>query len=127
MPATTGRRRCSAPGFHGSTPPTQGCSNGRSASSEIASAAAGRRTNRTPDGLRWIDFDTVCRGPVEWDLAHLPHEAVTAFPEADLELLDAMRALQSAEVAIWCWHSYGRAPEVDEAAHLHLQRVRDLY
>ncbi len=23
----------------------------------------------TRDGLRWIDFEEVCRGPVEWDLA----------------------------------------------------------
>jgi hypothetical protein len=81
---------------------------------------------RTPSGLRWIDLDTVCRGPLEWDLAHLPQEAAAAFPEADLELLDAMRNLQSAEVAVWCWASYGRAPEVDEAAHFHLERIRGL-
>ncbi len=79
---------------------------------------------RTPAGLRWIDLDTVCHGPLEWDLAHLGEAAAQAFPERDLELLRVMRRLVSAEVAIWCWQSYGRAPEVDEAAHFHLERLR---
>lgn len=78
----------------------------------------------TADGPRWIDLDTVCRGPVEWDLAHLPEDAATAFPEADTAGLAAMRLLVSAEVAIWCWRAHGRAPEVDEAARFHLARLR---
>lgn len=80
----------------------------------------------TREGPRWIDLDTVCRGPLEWDLAHLAADAVAAFPEADPALLEIARGLVSAEVAIWCWHSYGRAPEVDAAAHFHLERVREL-
>jgi molybdopterin-guanine dinucleotide biosynthesis protein A len=79
---------------------------------------------RTPAGPRWIDFDTVCRGPLEWDLAHLPDEAVRAFPEADAAALELGRQLVSAEVAVSCWHTYGRAPEVDDAAHFHLERLR---
>ena len=75
------------------------------------------------DGLRWIDLDTVCRGPLEWDVAHLGEEAVALFPEADRELLATMRLLVSAEVAIWCFSQYGRAQEVDEAAHFHLARL----
>jgi hypothetical protein len=78
----------------------------------------------TPDGPRWIDLDTVCRGPLEWDLAHLGAEAAEVFPEADADLLPTMRKLVSAEVAIWCWHTYGRAPEVDEAANHHLEALR---
>ena len=77
----------------------------------------------TTTGPRWIDLDTVCRGPIEWDLAHLPERAVKAFPDHDVELLNVMRTLVSAEVAIWCWHTYGRAPQVDEAAHFHLERT----
>jgi molybdopterin-guanine dinucleotide biosynthesis protein A len=79
---------------------------------------------RTPAGPRWIDFDTVCRGPVEWDLAHLPEEAAAAFPEANNAALALARKLVGAEVAVWCWRTYGRAPEVDEAAHFHLERLR---
>nr|MDQ3822129.1 hypothetical protein [Actinomycetota bacterium] len=80
----------------------------------------------TAEGPRWIDFDTVCRGPLEWDVAHLPPDAAAAFPEVDPELLAVCRPLVSAEVATWCWHSFGRAPEVDEAARFHLERVREL-
>jgi molybdopterin-guanine dinucleotide biosynthesis protein A len=80
---------------------------------------------RTPDGLRWIDFDTACRGPLEWDLAHLREESLAHFPEADRELLTRMRQLLSAVVAVWCWHQAERAPEVAEAAEFHLERVRE--
>jgi hypothetical protein len=80
---------------------------------------------RTRDGLRWIDLDTVCGGPLEWDIAHLDEGAAAVFPEAQAELVATMRLLVSAEVAIWCFAQYGRAPEVDEAAHFHLARLRD--
>jgi molybdopterin-guanine dinucleotide biosynthesis protein A len=79
---------------------------------------------RTPAGPRWIDFDTACRGPAEWDLAHLPEEAARFFPEANTDALALARRLVGAEVAVWCWHTYGRAPEVDEAARFHLDRLR---
>ena len=78
----------------------------------------------TAEGPRWIDFDTVCRGPAEWDLAHLPEEAAASFPEIRSDALALARRLVGAEVAVWCWHTYGRAPEVDEAAHFHLARLR---
>jgi len=78
----------------------------------------------TREGPRWIDFDTACRGPLEWDLAHLGDAAAAFFPEADAHLLATMRKLVSADVAIWCWHTYGRAPEVDEAAHHHLEALK---
>jgi molybdopterin-guanine dinucleotide biosynthesis protein A len=79
----------------------------------------------TPEGPRWIDLDTVCRGPLEWDLAHIGEAAATGFAGHDPELLEVMRGLVGAEVAIWCWHTYGRAPEVDQAAGLHLERLRE--
>jgi molybdopterin-guanine dinucleotide biosynthesis protein A len=79
----------------------------------------------TRDGLLWIDLDTVCRGPLEWDVAHLHEEAAALFPEVDSELLATMKLLVSAEVAIWCFSQYGRAPEVDEAAHFHLAHLEE--
>jgi hypothetical protein len=80
---------------------------------------------RTRDGLRWIDLDSACRGPIEWDAAYLPPEAAALFPEVDPDALDVARLLVSACVATWCWGQLGRAPEVDEAAHLHLRRLRE--
>jgi len=57
----------------------------------------------TPDGLRWIDFEGACMGPVEWDLAFLPERAVEVFPEADHDLLAVLRTLNSACVTTWCF------------------------
>ena len=34
----------------------------------------------TPNGLRWIDLEGVCRGPLEWDLAFLDEEVASFFP-----------------------------------------------
>ena len=62
--------------------------------------------------------------PLEWDLAHVGAEAAEVFPEADADLVVTMRKLVGAEVAIWCWHTYGRAPAVNEAANHHLEALR---
>jgi molybdopterin-guanine dinucleotide biosynthesis protein A len=80
---------------------------------------------RTRDGVRWIDLDAACRGPLEWDAAYLPPEAASLFPELHAEALEVARLLVRACVATWCWAQYGRAPEVDEAAHLHLRGLRE--
>lgn len=57
----------------------------------------------TSEGLRWIDLEGVCVGPLEWDLAFLPDEAAGLFPVVDSELLGLLRTLNSARVATWCW------------------------
>jgi molybdopterin-guanine dinucleotide biosynthesis protein A len=80
---------------------------------------------RTSDGLRWIDLGTACRGPLEWDMAYLPPEAAALFPGLEPEALEVASLLMSACVAAWCWAQLGRAPEVDEAAHFHLRRLRE--
>jgi hypothetical protein len=79
----------------------------------------------TRAGVRWLDLGTACRGPLEWDLAYLPPEAAALFPEVDPEALEVANRLISACVATWCWAQLGRAPEVDEAAHFHLRRLRE--
>lgn len=57
----------------------------------------------TPSGLRWVDFEQACRGPLEWDLTFLPDDARAEFSEADPELLALLQTLNSARVATWCW------------------------
>lgn len=77
----------------------------------------------TPSGLRWIDLEAMCVGPLEWDLAFLPEEALAGFPEADIELLLPLRTLNSARVASWC----GLQAEIDEMrkhGEHHLEQVR---
>lgn len=80
----------------------------------------------TTAGPRLIDFEAVCVGPKEWDLSALGDLADRA-AGIDHELLDHCRALRSYTVAAWCWAQPGRAIDVDEAAHLHLQRLHQRF
>ena len=75
-------------------------------------------------GVKWIDFEGTCVGPLEWDLAFLPDEAVIRFPGHDPHLLQLLRALNSVRTATWCWARYEEVPELRWHAEFHLERVR---
>ena len=77
----------------------------------------------TTSGVRWIDLEAVCVGPLEWDAAFLAKDAVRLFPEVDAVLLGMLRTLNSARVATWCW---ARADVGDMRTHgeYHLEQVR---
>lgn len=70
-----------------------------------------------------VDFEATCVGPYEWDLTSLD-PARAAYPDADPELLARLSRMRSLTVSTSCWMQYGRAPEVDEAAHVHLKLLR---
>lgn len=72
-----------------------------------------------------LDCETACRGPLEWDLAALDDAAVNLFPEVDWGLIGLLRRMRSACVAAECWTELTRAPEVFEAAHVHLTLLCD--
>ena len=55
----------------------------------------------TKSGPLFIDLETCCRGPVEFDLAHAPEEVSECYAGADQELLRACRLLILAVVAAW--------------------------
>lgn len=57
----------------------------------------------TASGPLFIDLETCCRGPVEFDLAHAPEEVSPHYPNADHELLGDCRGLILAMVAAWRW------------------------
>lgn len=78
----------------------------------------------TADGALLLDFETACRGPVEWDLAALGAEALGFFLDADHELISIMRRMRSVCVAAKCWVEPQRAPGLREAAHVHLKLLR---
>ena len=78
----------------------------------------------TPPGLRWIDFEDACHGPVEWDLAFLPANGVATFKDVDVDLLALLRTLNSARVATWCWVQ-ARFPEMRRHGEHHLAIVRN--
>lgn len=58
---------------------------------------------RTKNGVLFIDFETCCRGPVEFDIAHAPEEVSEHHPGADQDLLRECRVLMLAMVASWRW------------------------
>ena len=65
---------------------------------------------KTKNGLFFIDFETCCRGPVEFDLAHAPEEVSEHYPGADQRLLRECRILMLAMVASWRWDRNDRHP-----------------
>jgi Ser/Thr protein kinase RdoA (MazF antagonist) len=57
----------------------------------------------TSDGLLFIDFETCCRGPVEFDVAHVPDDVSVLYRDIDQALLQQCRRLVLAMVAAWRW------------------------
>lgn len=55
----------------------------------------------TQGGPLFIDFETCCRGPVEFDVAHVPDEVSAHYPDIDPVLLQQCRRLVLAMVAAW--------------------------
>lgn len=78
----------------------------------------------TPAGIRWIDFESACIGPVEWDLAFLPDEAREGFDSVDEDLLGRLSPLNSARVATWCGIA-ARFPEMRRHGQHHLEVLRE--
>lgn len=82
---------------------------------------------RTPSGPRWIDFESACRGPQEWDLTVLPDEvAARYFADIDWDLLAVLRQMRSLCVAVWCWVDPDRAPILRQAGTHHLNLLRSI-
>jgi thiamine kinase-like enzyme len=64
----------------------------------------------TKDGLLFIDLETCCRGPIEFDLAHVPADVSKRYPGADQDLLGECRTLVLAMVATWRWDRADQSP-----------------
>ena len=56
---------------------------------------------KTAGGVRFIDLETCCYGPVEFDIAHAPDEVGGHYALADRRLLRDCRMLVLAMVAAW--------------------------
>lgn len=65
----------------------------------------------TRDGLLFIDFETCCRGPIEFDVAHVPEEVGARYPGVDQVLLAECRRLVLAMVAAWRWDIRDEFPD----------------
>jgi hypothetical protein len=69
----------------------------------------------TKTGLLFIDLETCCRGPVEFDLAHVPEDVGEHYADADEELLSECRGLVLAMVAAWRWDLADQFPNGERA------------
>jgi aminoglycoside phosphotransferase (APT) family kinase protein len=58
---------------------------------------------RANAGLLFVDFETACRGPVEFDVAHAPERVSEHYKGADKGLVAECRLLMTALVAAWRW------------------------
>lgn len=79
----------------------------------------------TKYGLLYIDLETCCRGPVEFDIAHTPKGVSEHYPEIDQELLSECRGLTLAMVAAWRWDPGDRHPDGRRAGRELLNALRD--
>ena len=78
----------------------------------------------TASGPRIIDLETACRGPVEFDLAHVPQEVCADYPDLDQALLQECRMLVLAMVAAWRLEPGDRLPRGEQAAAQLLAALR---
>ena len=79
----------------------------------------------TTSDLRFIDLETCCRGPVEFDIAHVPEEVSERYPDADPDLLGECRALALAMVAAWRCDRDDQYPDGLQARRALLGALRD--
>ena len=78
----------------------------------------------TGGGLVFIDFETCCRGPVEFDLAHVSEAVSDAYSGADSGLIQECRRLVLAMVAAWRWDTGDQFPNGARAGRALLTALR---
>ncbi len=65
----------------------------------------------TANGPLFIDLETCCRGPVEFDLAHAPEEVGEHYPGVDRDLVRDCRTLVLAMITTWRWDRDDHLPD----------------
>lgn len=78
----------------------------------------------TTNGPRFIDLETCCRGPVEFDLAHAPKEVSDQYPGVDKNLLRDCRILVLAMVTTWRWDEGDQFPNGRQLGMEGLSQIR---
>ncbi|HZG04509.1 MAG TPA: phosphotransferase [Streptomyces sp.] len=78
----------------------------------------------TENGLLFIDLETCCRGPVEFDLAHAPEEVGKHYPGVRQDLLRECRILVLAMVTTWRWDRGDQFPNGRRLGTEWLGRIR---
>jgi hypothetical protein len=78
----------------------------------------------TKNGLLFIDLETCCRGPVEFDLAHAPEDVSEHYPGANQELLRECRFLVLAMITTWRWERDDQLPNGRQLGTEWLDQIR---
>ncbi|MEV4116032.1 aminoglycoside phosphotransferase family protein [Nonomuraea sp. NPDC049695] len=78
----------------------------------------------TRNGLLFIDLETCCRGPVEFDLAHAPEEVGEHYPGVNQELLRECRILVLAMITTWRWDQGDQLPNGRQLGTEWLSQIR---
>jgi aminoglycoside phosphotransferase (APT) family kinase protein len=78
----------------------------------------------TKSGLLFIDLETCCRGPVEFDLAHAPEEVSGHYPDVSPGLLRDCRILVLALITTWRWDRGDQLPNGRQLGTEWLSQIR---
>jgi hypothetical protein len=78
----------------------------------------------TKHGLLFIDLETCCRGPVEFDLAHAPEDVSEHYPGVDQGLLRECRILVLAMITTWRWDRGDQLPNGRQLGAAWLGQIR---
>jgi hypothetical protein len=78
----------------------------------------------TKNGLLFIDLETCCRGPVEFDLAHAPEEVSEHYPGVNHDLLRECRILVLAMITTWRWDRGDQLPNGRQLGIQWLSQIR---
>ncbi len=78
----------------------------------------------TKNGLLFIDLETCCRGPVEFDLAHAPEGVSEHYLGVNQALLDECRILVLAMITTWRWDRGDHLPNGRQLGTEWLSQIR---
>ncbi|NLU72730.1 aminoglycoside phosphotransferase family protein [Streptomyces sp. HNM0575] len=78
----------------------------------------------TKNGPLFVDLETCCRGPVEFDLAHAPEEVSEHYPGIDQGLLRQCRILVLAMITTWRWDRGDQLPNGHQLGTEWLSQIR---
>ena len=78
----------------------------------------------TKNGLLFIDLETCCRGPVEFDLAHAPEDVSDLYPDVDHNVLRECRILVLAMITAWRWDRGDQLPNGRRLGREWLSQIR---
>jgi len=78
----------------------------------------------TKHGLLFIDFETCCRGPVEFDLAHAPEAVSEHYPGVNHDVLRECRLLVLAMITAWRWDRNDQLPNGRQLGREWLSQIR---